>query len=633
MELPISLDSFERMEFRPGRVELSSEELERLRRNIDLIRDLIVFVSGFANAKGLGGHTGGPYDIVPEVLIVDGFMRGDETIYPVCYDEAGHRALIQYILAVLDGKVAAEALLHYRESTAGLYGHPERKDDSGIYFSSGRLGHMWPFVNGVARAEEPRSVVVFGSDGSQQEGNDAEAARHAVAHNLNIKLIIDDNNCTIAGHPSDYLRGYEVARTLEGHGLSVDVGDGEDVPELFRRIDAALREPGPRAVINRRVMAPGIKNIENSPAGHEAIPVDAAISYLDRRGRAEASAVLREAVRIGTRTTFAGSSVELDSNRREFGAIVTDLLREMPEAERPDRVMVIDNDLEGSTGIKPVGEEFPELYIRGGIMERGNFSVAAGFGSAGGRQAVFSTYAAFLEMLVSEITMARLNDANILAHFSHAGIDQMADNTCHYGVNVFLADSAAPETGSATRLYYPADAGQLRAVVRRVFDEPGLRFVFSPRVSLPLILSEQGEPLHDESRGYVFRPGRDEIVRSGSAGYIVSYGEMLCRSLDAVETLRESGIDVGLINKPTLNAVDRDMLRVAGSTGFVLVVESQNVQSSLGARYGSCLLKQGLSPRYDHLGTVRSGSGGLAEHLPRQGLGREEIIAAVRRLV
>ena len=51
------------------------------------------------------------------------------------------------------------------------------------------------------------TVFVLGSDGSQQEGNDAEAARLAVAQNLNVKILIDDNNVTIAGHPSEYLKG------------------------------------------------------------------------------------------------------------------------------------------------------------------------------------------------------------------------------------------------------------------------------------------------------------------------------------------------------------------------------------------------------------------------------------------
>ena len=43
-----------------------------------------------------------------------------------------------------------------------------------------------------------------------------------------------------------------------------------------------------------------------------------------------------------------------------------------------------------------MGESFPELYLRGGIMERGNFLAAAGF-AAEGRQAIYSTFAAFQE--------------------------------------------------------------------------------------------------------------------------------------------------------------------------------------------------------------------------------------------
>ena len=29
---------------------------------------------------------------------------------------------------------------------------------------------------------------------------------------------------TIAGHPSDYLKGYDVKKTLEGHGMKCQVG-------------------------------------------------------------------------------------------------------------------------------------------------------------------------------------------------------------------------------------------------------------------------------------------------------------------------------------------------------------------------------------------------------------------------
>lgn len=82
---------------------------------------------------------------------------------------------------------------------------------------------------------------------------------------------------------------------------------------------------------------------------------------------------------------------------------------------------LITGDLEGSTGLKVIHQRHPEVFIPSGIMERGNFSAAAGFGFDPDKFGVFSTFSAFLEMVVSEITMARLNNCNVLCHFSHSG--------------------------------------------------------------------------------------------------------------------------------------------------------------------------------------------------------------------
>lgn len=76
------------------------------------------------------------------------------------------------------------------------------------------------------------------------------------------------------------------------------------------------------------------------------------------------------------------------------------------------------------------------------------------------------------------------------------------------------------------------------------------------------------------------------MIRKGTAGYIVTYGEMVYRSLDAVERLKKDGIDVGLINKPTLNVVDEDTIKLVGKSPFVLVVESLNQKTGLGSKVG-----------------------------------------------
>jgi len=88
-------------------------------------------------------------------------------------------------------------------------------------------------------------------------GNDAEAARLAVAKNLNVKLFIDDNNVTIAGHPKEYLNGYTPAKTLQGHGLPVIHADGECIDSVYNAVRTASISDGPYAVIISRPMAPG----------------------------------------------------------------------------------------------------------------------------------------------------------------------------------------------------------------------------------------------------------------------------------------------------------------------------------------------------------------------------------------
>src|SRR5262249_56321620 len=75
-------------------------------------------------------------------------------------------------------------------------------------------------------------------------------------------------------------------------------------------------------------------------------------------------------------------------------------------------------------------------------MEPANYPAAAGFGSSKGKQGIYATFSAFLEMAISEITMARLNFSNVLAHYSHSGVDDMADNTCHFGINSMYAEMA-----------------------------------------------------------------------------------------------------------------------------------------------------------------------------------------------
>lgn len=173
-------------------------------------------------------------------------------------------------------------------------------------------------------------------------------------------------------------------------------------------------------------------------------------------------------------------------------------------------------------------------------------------------------------------------------------------------------------------LYFPADPLQMDAVIDRVFFERGMRFVFSTRSKVPWILKEDGTKFY--GNGYKFVPGKDEVIVEGKAGYVVSFGDMLYRSYDAVLRCREQGLDVGLVNKPTLNIVDEDVIRKIGTTSFVLVVESLNQKtgvraaiiamrdqetdplSQVGSKFGTWLLERQLTPKFGYMGTNKEGT-------------------------
>ncbi|KAK0493909.1 thiamine diphosphate-binding protein [Armillaria luteobubalina] len=616
---PIDLTKFKKLALDPSKPQLSEEEKAALKFNIQLLRDAIVLFTATGAARGA-------YDTVPEVCLLLALFNHSDSYVPIVFDEAGHRVATQYILSVLEGALPAEKLLHYREANSKLPGHPELGLTPGVKFSSGRLGHMWPLVNGVALANKEKTVFCLGSDGSQQEGNDAEAARLAVAQGLNVKLLIDDNDVTIAGHPSAYLKGYDVTKVLEGHGLRVITVQGEDIDSLWGAISSIVTTPGPAAVISKRVMAPGIPDIEGSTHGHDVIPVKSAIKYLESRGYSTFGDILLNIKGAPQPFSYIGSTKETGANRAIFGDAVNIVLDGLSKEEAAKKVMVIDSDLEGSTGLKVIHQKHPEVFVPSGIMERGNFSAAAGFGFEHDKFGVFSTFSAFLEMLVSEITMARLNHCNVLCHFSHSGVDEMADNTCHFGINSLFADNGLSDVESF--LYFPADPAQMIAVVKRVFFERGLRFVFSTRSKVPYILKEDGKTKYFGD-GYEFVPGKDEVIVEGKAGYVVSFGEMLYRSYDAVLRCRQQGVDVGLINKPTLSSVDEEVIKKIGSSPFVLVVESFNQKTGLGSKFGTWLLERGLTPKYAYLGTTKEGCGGLWEQIPYQGLDSESIAAKI----
>src|SRR5574343_280834 len=97
-KFPIDLDANQRVTLDHKNPTLTDAQRPALQAKIPWCRDAIVCFTANGAARGVGGHTGGPYDTVPEVMIMDAFFRGGpDKFVPIFFDEAGHRVATQYL--------------------------------------------------------------------------------------------------------------------------------------------------------------------------------------------------------------------------------------------------------------------------------------------------------------------------------------------------------------------------------------------------------------------------------------------------------------------------------------------------------------------------------------------------------
>ena len=299
---------------------------------------------------------------------------------------------------------------------------------------------------------------------------------------------------------------------------------GEDLDALYIDLCRAFSNSGPHALIIKRRMAPGIKGAEGSPSAHEVLKAETAIQYLESRGGYERAIELLKAAKPDkSPLTFKGSS-GVGKNRDDFGKIINGILDGMTRG--------------ATAGERARFRQRPGGFVRsasypqsasGGFCARRHHGARQFFRRGrlwvhAGKQGIYATFSAFLEMCISEITMARLNFSNVLAHFSHSGVDDMADNTCHFGINSMFADGGVkPGHGQdTTRLYFPADQHQFAACVKRIYADPGLRFVFTTRAPVPDILDGKRQAALS---GQAFR------ARQGLCGSRGAGGRRLRRSV------------------------------------------------------------------------------------------------------
>ena len=246
-----------------------------------------------------------------------------------------------------------------------------------------------------------------------------------------------------------------------------------------------------------------------------------------------------------------------------------------------ERIVVLDADLSKSTKTYTFKEKFPERHFNMGIAEGNMAGVAAGLASTGkivfaSSFAVFATGRAF-EQIRNSICYPKMN-VKIAA--THSGVTVGEDGATHQSI----VDLSIMRSLPNMTVLSPADAAETRFCVKTAIENDGPFYIRLGRLGVPDVYSEDEE----------FTFGKGKIIRDyGDDVTVLATGYMVQQSLEAVEILREQGINAKLVDICTIKPIDKELLiECAKRTGKIVTVEEHSTIGGLGSAVAEVLSEE-----------------------------------------
>tara|TARA_B100001540_G_C15809453_1_gene643749 strand:+ start:2597 stop:3562 length:966 start_codon:yes stop_codon:yes gene_type:complete len=266
-----------------------------------------------------------------------------------------------------------------------------------------------------------------------------------------------------------------------------------------------------------------------------------------------------------------------DSLREAFGKELTIL------SEKYKKVIVLDADIAGGTGIHHFRKKYPDRFIQCGIAEQNMMAMAGGF-AATGLIPVVTTFAVFM---LRAIEQARLSIAyanmNVKIVASHPGIDVGPDGASAQCLEDISCFRSIPNMVVIS----PCDPIEMAQATKAILDYVGPVYMRTGRSNTKRVLDNS----------YKFEIGKGKVLKDGEDVTIIACGVEVARALEAAESLQNNGISARVVNMSTIKPIDNDILiKCAKETGAIVTAEDHNIIGGLGGAVAESLAKNFPTP-------------------------------------
>ena len=288
----------------------------------------------------------------------------------------------------------------------------------------------------------------------------------------------------------------------------------------------------------------------------------------------------------------------------------------MELAETDKRIVALDADLVGSSGMKNFFKAYPDRAIDCGIQEANMIGVAAGM-SAAGMVPFAHSFGPFasrrcVDQIFISCSYAKLNVRIV-------GSDPGVTAAYNGGTHMPFEDMGTLMSIPQITLLELTDSTQLKWMIQELEKAYGVYYIRLLRKNAVGVFEE----------GSKFEMGKIARLKEGADVAIVASGIMVAEALKAAAILEEKGISAAVLNAFTWKPLDAETL--AEKCGCMVTAENHNIIGGLGSAVAGSLARTcpvpvemvGVNDEFGEVGTedfLRKRFDLTADHIVRAAL-------------
>ncbi|MFW6124810.1 MAG: 1-deoxy-D-xylulose-5-phosphate synthase [Pirellulales bacterium] len=474
----------------------------------------------------------------------------------------------------------------------GLMGYPNPAESPYDLFMTGHAGASVSCGLGLKTADDllgrraNRTVVVIG-DGALPSGIVFEAMNNAAGLSKDLLIVLNDNKMSICPRVGGLARYLDRARMMPFYGeLKRDVRRllgkvpvmGDPVAQLLSQAKEGLKASLHGGMLFEEL---GLRYI--GPIDGHDLPL--LRQYLTQLKEAPGPVVLHvltekghgfrpaseDPVTFHTPPPFEKREEQILSIKKSSSRAYTNAASEaiLASLQKDPRVAVITAAMCQGNKLEPVRDAFPERFFDTGICESHAVAFAAGLAKAGMRPiaAIYSTFwqRAF-DQLFQEVALQNLPVTFCLDRAGLCG----PDGPTHHGVFDIVYLRLFPNFV----VMAPGDESDLAPMLVQALAHEGPAALRYPKAAVRRV----------ERAVAPVELGQAEVIEWGDDGIILAYGAVLADCIEAAETLRGEGLDVGVVNARFVKPLDTEtVLRAVEGCRFVVTVEEGTLEGGFGS--------------------------------------------------